>query len=332
MTGFEVISSYANIPMKPIYQLILSLFLFLSFSAVGQCPDELNVEVLQDGDILYFTPFNYPDNATIYWSVNGEGNEPGEEFTFDISEPGTYQICAAYETPECPQGVTWCETWTVEGEECPFELSVEETEECGCYELSLNGQWGSQYIWNLGDTSFTSSSNAIIHCYEPGNYTGYIQILGSNYPECEQEPVVFSIEVPECEDPECTWFAFEIATNLPGVSFDLEWSVHELNGEETGSGTVVIEGDTATYTGEVCIGAGCYVLEFTAPFPIGLENLDVDFVSVIDPLIPVTIEWIQDDNPFTVTAQIGFAEACDWTVNVDENVLEFTQIYPVPAK
>src|SRR6056297_2929029 len=46
---------------------------------------DLDMEVIQDGDILYLTPYNYPDNATIFWSVNGEGNEPGEEFTFDLS-------------------------------------------------------------------------------------------------------------------------------------------------------------------------------------------------------------------------------------------------------
>lgn len=156
--------------------------------------------------------------------------------------------------------------------------------------------------------------------------------MGSNYPDCENVPLVYQWEVPDCEDSDCYWFAFEMATNLPGVSFGLDWSFTELNGEMVGNGTVQVQGDTTVCTGEVCIGIGCYILEFTAPFPINLENLDIDFVSIIDPLIPLTIEWIQDDNPYTVHAQIGIAETCNWTVSIDENPLDAIKIFPVPTR
>ena len=380
---------------------------------VVECNDpgcELDMEIEEDGDTLLFYPYNYPDNATIGWQLNEEWMGTGDLFSISIAEPGTYQVCASYETPECPQGVTWCETWTVEEDDCPFELSVDEAEECGCYELALNGQWGSEYYWNLGDSSFTNNSNSVIHCYEPGNYTGYVQIFESNYPECEQQPVVFSLEVPECEgdcptaltyeelecglyeftieggnedsevfwnfgneayqsdgsphthyfeegfytvyimyldencqsetyivelevpdceEPECTWFEFEVATNADILPIELDWSMTSQEGATAGAGSVALSEGIAVFSGEACLMAGCYTLTLSSDFPIGLGDFEFDFPTI--PGVPINIDWIQDDNPYTLHTQIDLAGDCDWTVGLDENQLESAVVYPVPT-
>jgi len=293
----------------------------------------LEVDIIsQAGNLLVMLATDYPDNAQVHWELNGEIVNIGNITAFEL-ESGENEICVYYETPECPQGVFWCETFSYsDSDECPFELIVEETEDCGCYSFAVSEPYaGSLYVWKLGDTVLTSLTPFLTHCFEPGLQSAYVMISGSEYPDCMSNPPGYFWEVPECDDPDCFWFAFQIATNIAGVSFGLDWSFSELNGEQVGGGTIQIEGDNTVYSGEVCIGVGCYILEFTAPFPISIENFDIEFLSVIDPIIPVSIEWVQDSNPYTIHSQIGIAATCIWPVGVEDYALDKTQVFPVPA-
>ncbi len=84
------------------------------------CP-ELFFEAEQDGDnpAYYFYPreFEGMANVTLEWSINGElvdsVSGAGDPFYYQFN-PGTYEICLMIETPDCPEGIKYCKTLTVQ--------------------------------------------------------------------------------------------------------------------------------------------------------------------------------------------------------------------------
>ncbi len=58
------------------------------------------------------------------WYVNDEFQLTSVAYNFDVSEPGTYEICAVNEG--CPPETTLCETFVI-GEDCLEIVSIEET-------------------------------------------------------------------------------------------------------------------------------------------------------------------------------------------------------------
>ncbi|MCH2198237.1 MAG: T9SS type A sorting domain-containing protein [Flavobacteriales bacterium] len=56
----------------------------------------------------YLFEANAPDNATVWWTINDEVVDSGNLFDYEFNAFGQYDICAFYETPECPEGVLEC--------------------------------------------------------------------------------------------------------------------------------------------------------------------------------------------------------------------------------
>ncbi|WP_103070260.1 hypothetical protein [Aquimarina sediminis] len=84
---------------------------------VGQCPD-LFFEAERDGNnaAYYFYPraFEGIDDVTLEWSVNGkhvgksEDSPSNNPFYYQFDGAGKYEICLTIETPNCPNGITYC--------------------------------------------------------------------------------------------------------------------------------------------------------------------------------------------------------------------------------
>ena len=71
-------------------------------------------------------------DATFFWSVDGEQqNENTTSFEYVFTENGTYEVCIFTETPECPQGVEFCEDVIVDNivEADPINEEEEDEEE-----------------------------------------------------------------------------------------------------------------------------------------------------------------------------------------------------------
>lgn len=65
-----------------------------------------------------FAFFSISQTSAYDWSVNGNPvGLSGPFYDFEAQVAGTYTICAAFETPDCPIGTTSCETITV-GADC----------------------------------------------------------------------------------------------------------------------------------------------------------------------------------------------------------------------
>ncbi|GAA4106550.1 hypothetical protein GCM10022393_01010 [Aquimarina addita] len=88
----------------------------------GSCP-ELSFEAEQDGDsnAYYFYPgaFDGIDEVVLEWFANDEyiGQSPefphNNPFYYQFAS-GTYEICVKVETPDCPNGTSFCKTLVLE--------------------------------------------------------------------------------------------------------------------------------------------------------------------------------------------------------------------------
>ncbi len=79
--------------------------------------DSCNFEVLVDMHNCASYTFHASGQDNIYWSINGDYQSTASGFDFDPTTPGTYEICGAYESADCPLGEVICNTVTIT-EEC----------------------------------------------------------------------------------------------------------------------------------------------------------------------------------------------------------------------
>jgi len=99
-----------------------------TFSLNGDCEgDDCTLELEADwlgGNDYYFEAFPSDESATIWWDF-GDGTEgTGDAIDHQFPGPGTYEVCAFYETPDCPMGAFECMFITIEGDDCtPITIS-----------------------------------------------------------------------------------------------------------------------------------------------------------------------------------------------------------------
>ncbi|MCK8522786.1 hypothetical protein M0D21_14490 [Aquimarina sp. D1M17] len=90
----------------------------------GGCPS-LSFEHEQEGDTPgynFYANFDHKENTSYEWIINGDvvdreivnGNEEKDDYMYYQFGPGTYEICIIAETPDCPQGITYCKTLVIE--------------------------------------------------------------------------------------------------------------------------------------------------------------------------------------------------------------------------
>lgn len=156
----------------------------ISFSVNADCGqnENCNLEVVivaYECDVLVMQAVNFPEDAIIHWTIDGEPAGIGAPVTF-FFEDGVHHVCAFYETPDCPEGVEWCET---------FEFGC--GNECTNTVVSIDSfveQGGPQFIvWNLVDENGMSVGNGTAQysgndpyfdtmlCLEDGCYTLLLQ-------------------------------------------------------------------------------------------------------------------------------------------------------------
>lgn len=177
-----------------------------SFGVNQECAPQciLNVEIMQQtNDALVLVASDQPSGAVVYWTQNGTPVNQGTITTF-VLEPGVNEICAFYETPECPQGVIWCETFVGPDEDaCPQSLNLTEMA-CGYYYFSAPESNVDQYVqWNysIGDNHYDpiSQGNGFVSQVfnEPGSY----EICGVYHSmQCPSIELCETIEIESCED------------------------------------------------------------------------------------------------------------------------------------
>ncbi|MGY3794123.1 hypothetical protein [uncultured Aquimarina sp.] len=163
------------------------------------CP-ELFFEAEQDGDnpAYYFYPgaFDGIEEYPMSWSVNNEfvgtTQSHDEPFYYQFA-PGSYEVCAAVETPNCPQGVTFCKVIEIEetGTSCPnlfFTVDQEGDTPGYNFRAEFEGMSDISYEWTInGDVV----DREIVDSNERDNYL-YYQFGSGTYEIC------IIAETPDC--------------------------------------------------------------------------------------------------------------------------------------
>jgi PKD repeat protein len=165
------------------------------------CPEcDIDIEIMQQSDsLLILQAFNYSDGAEIHWFQNGTQVNVGYITTF-LLESGNNIICGSYETPECPQGVEWCETFVLETDpqdDCPTEIEVIQGSDCLTYYFSLNNQAFGNVLWDFSEAGAEDSGVGIDHTYSAsGTYT-----VCANPISMDCNPICTTVEVVcnECD-------------------------------------------------------------------------------------------------------------------------------------
>ncbi|WP_299214482.1 hypothetical protein [uncultured Aquimarina sp.] len=163
------------------------------------CP-ELFFEAEQDGDnpAYYFYPsaFDGIDNVTLEWSVNGDyvGTSSGhnDPFYFQFN-PGRYEVCLSVETPDCPEGVTFCKVIEVEEttSDCPnLNFQIEQEGDTPGYNFwaEFEGMSDVSYEWTINGEVVNSE---IIGSNDRDDYL-YYQFGSGTYEIC------IIAETPNC--------------------------------------------------------------------------------------------------------------------------------------
>lgn len=188
----------------------------MTFCIVENQPCEIAVAELESESCAHLSLVATTPNsgAVVYWSVNGGDYTIGSVFDWEAPEQGTYEVCAAFETPDCPEGVFWCETFVFTPEcfenDCPYDFIITQED---CYAVFyLSGAAEGEVTYYVNGSAVNSGEMLYTHLFtENGNYSICAVYEGI----CDQTEFCQNIEVAGCNEPDPCSIDFEV---LPMVN------------------------------------------------------------------------------------------------------------------
>ena len=251
------------------------------------------------------------DNPVIDWFVNGEYVNQGNIYTFYTEVPGDYQICALYETPDCPMGVQWCETFVVTedciGSDCPLSISYEEHT---CDSFTFTEDNGTQVAWTVNGEFYAYFHGIDFDPTEPGTYEICATYETEDCPlgvtaceilviteDCFEDDCAFDVEIEQQSCAEYNLFA-------TGEEI-LDWYVNDVF-QLTSTGYDFYPNSPGTY--EICaVNEGC-------PPETNICETFVITEDCLETECPLSISYEEHTcDSFTFTEDNGTQVA--WTVN-----------------
>ncbi|MEB3347051.1 hypothetical protein U6A24_16380 [Aquimarina gracilis] len=149
----------------------------------------------------FFADFRGIEEIGYGWYINGElveDSSPDERnyFIYDFKEPGVYEVCIKAETPDCPEGASYCKEIVVEevNSACP-EVAFEKELEAGSdsvyiFEAIIEGADNVTEIhWFVNDdlvenaTDQQGGNRILRYQFEQGVYKVCIQVITPDCPE-----------------------------------------------------------------------------------------------------------------------------------------------------
>ncbi len=218
------------------------MYVYFCIVENGDCNLEVGVSLGGACNEIHLEAVEFNQFAQIYWSVNGVELEGDIAATFTATEPGSYFICAAYETPDCPEGVVWCETFIVdaacfdEPADCTLEFSIAVD---GC-EAMFGIEGNDDYlVFFFVDDILVSEGQDVFSFELPTaqagvgvNYSFCAEVIGDG--PCNGTVWCETITVTSCvdcsieinyEETECGEFIF--TADVPNGWQDVHWTVNE---------------------------------------------------------------------------------------------------------
>ncbi len=154
----------------------------LVYTVLVNCPDEndcstqIYASPAQQCGLVFLELGGFVEGDNVIWYPgDGTGSISGGHFLpYTYAMAGTYQVCAFYTSPLCPDGVELCTTVLVPScVECFLDLSAQLNID-GSYTFTANGIPAELPMhWNFGDGSSTLQATWVVdHTFEnPGTYT-----------------------------------------------------------------------------------------------------------------------------------------------------------------
>ena len=233
------------------------------FCIVENQPCEIAVAELEEQTCSTFNLVATTPNtgAQIFWSINGEPYTSGSFFSWEANEAGAYQICASFETPDCPEGVFWCETFVVSPEcfenDCPYDFVITQQE---CWAIFyLSGANDGDVMYYVDGEPVSNGELAYTHWF---GMNGSFEVCAVYEGICDQTEFCQTVVVTDCDDVNPCTIDFEVLplVNCGGyIIFPVNYPVGaqvfiEVNGDVIASGAndvVFVPETTGNY--EVCV-------------------------------------------------------------------------------
>ncbi|GAA4276334.1 hypothetical protein [Aquimarina mytili] len=159
-------------------------------------------DTLPSGKVNYkfIADFEGIEEVSYGWFINGdlvEDSAPGEDnyLRWDFEKPGVYEVCIKTETPDCPEGTSYCEEVVVrENGNCP-EISFDKEIEPGTvgtyvFEANIEGAdeiseiiWlvNGEYVESPGDPQV--GSRILVYQFENGIHEVCLKVITPDCPE-----------------------------------------------------------------------------------------------------------------------------------------------------
>ena len=208
--GVYVVTATYSGPECP-ETLTLNATVEVNCGTINECPTEIWSGAGTECGIMNFEIGSFVEGESVTW-FPGDGSGPqqgGHFFSHTYTTAGTYDVCAFYTTPLCPNGVELCTSVTVEAcneNLCPTGITADAID-CDTYVLHVQGINSADVVWDFGDgTTGNGGINADHTWLENGVYIVTAEI---NAPQCPIMPpigiitMVYTVQVECATTVEC---------------------------------------------------------------------------------------------------------------------------------
>ncbi len=208
------------------------------------CPESISHNAGGDCGVMNFEIGSFVEGEAVTWFPGDETGavQTGHFFSHIYAAPGSYNVCAFYTSPACPNGVELCTTIEVlpcNVNDCPTYIVAEQVD-CNSFVFHVDGVTAGDVVWTFGDESGENSGVGADHSYDQnGVYIITAQYFGAN---CQSGvTLIYTVQV-NCQTgagcPEEIWSGagndcgvmnFEIGSFVEGEA--VTW----YPGDETGA-------------------------------------------------------------------------------------------------
>jgi PKD repeat protein len=273
------------------------------------CPDFIWGSALNDCGLWHFEAGPGQELMTVSYDWgDGTQTDASTIANHQYEADGIYIVTLTYYSNTCSETIQLYYTVDVSvcvGSDCPIEIGVVETPECGYYQFEAGSfVEGEQFTWYFGNNEPVVGGHFITHQFNsPGTYT--ITCTMSNI-NCAFTQLAVEVVVSDCFVI-CTEVNIGLDSYLNSGGPEMAyWSITNSNG------VIIDNGNTGFTTNEpnfdyfTCLEDGCYELQVE-----GLGVADADLLGIfVDANLVNVIQNIEVQNENLVTITFGINSDC----------------------
>jgi plastocyanin len=273
------------------------------------CPDFIWGYPLDDCGLWHFEAGPGQELMTVSYDW-GDGTQTDATTIADhqYEADGIYIVTLTYFSNTCSETIELYYTVnanTCEGSECPTEIAVVETQECGFYQFEAGSFVDDeQFTWHFGNNEPVLGGHFIAHQFnEPGVYAVICTLSNSTCPFAQ---LAVEVVVADCF-VSCTEVNIGLDSYLNSGGPEMAyWSITNSNGVIIDSGNTGFTTNEPNFDYFTCLEDGCYELQVE-----GLGVADSDLIGIfIDANLINVVQNVEVQNENLVTITFGINSDC----------------------